>query len=172
MKTRLVTDTHRWLLGFAVAYLALLPTNSATFVRSVAFAGAAAFALIVFAQAWRGSTTRVPFAGRYVLVPLSVWALWSAASYGWSVRPRYSLLQLEREVMDSLIAMFVFYIAARGARAVRVLITAALAAFFVFALLAIAMLATHSTGDASLHHHGVGPYSTWVVIAAPLLFAL
>jgi O-antigen ligase len=172
MSSRSFTDPQRWLTGFALAYLAILPTNSATFVRSVAFGGAVLFALIVYVRAWRDPATRIPFAGSAVLVPLFAWALWSTASLAWSVRPRYSLLQLEREVMDSLLTIFAFYVAARDARSLRALIATALASFAAFAVLAIAMLVRADGWDASLHHHGVGPYSTWVVLAAPLLFAL
>jgi O-antigen ligase len=172
MLSRHLIDPHRWLLGFALAYLALLPTNSATFLRSVAFGGAVLFALIVYARSWRDPATRIPFAGAAVLGPLLAWALWSTASLLWSARPRYSFLQLEREVMDSLLAIFVFYVAARDTASLRALVVAALASFAAFAAFAIAMLMRHGSWDASLHHHGVGPYSTWVVLTAPLLLLL
>ncbi len=55
---------------------------------------------------------------------------------------------------------------------VRVLIIAALASFVFFALLAIGMHVVLGTWDAGRWHQGVGPWSTWLVLIAPFLFAL
>jgi len=74
--------------------------------------------------------------------------------------------------MDSLLTMLIFYVVARDARSVRVLIGAALASFACGALLAIAMDVVTGTWDAGRWHHGVGPWSTWVVLIAPFMFAL
>ena len=84
----------------------------------------------------------------------------------------YSQAQLSREVMDSLLVMLVFYVAARDAGSVRVLIGAALASSAFFALLAIGTQVTLGHWDAGRWHHGVGPWSTWIVLIAPFLFAL
>jgi O-antigen ligase len=163
---------NRWLLAFAAAYLFLLPTNGATFATSVAFGGAVVFAAAAFALAWRSPVTRIPLAGASILVPLAAWSLWSLASLAWSVDPPYSRGQLAREVMDSLLAMFAFYVAARDARSVRVLIGAALASFACLALLAIGMQVVTGAWDAGRWHHGVGAWSTWIVLIAPFTFAL
>jgi O-antigen ligase len=163
---------NRWLLAFAAAYLFLLPTNAATFAVSVAFAGATVCAVLVFILAWRDPATRIPLAGAGILVPLALWSAWSFASLAWSADPPYSRGQLSREVMDSLLAMFVFYVAARDARSLRVLIGAALASFACFALLAIGMQAVAGSWDAGRAHHGVGAWATWAVLIAPFLFAL
>ena len=163
---------NRWLLAFAAAYLFLLPTNAATFPTSVAFGGAAIFAIAAFAVAWRQPVTRIPLAGASILVPLAVWALWSCASLAWSIDPHYSRGQLAREVMDSLLAMFIFYVAARDARTLRALIATALASFAFFALIAIGMDIAGGSWDAGRWHHGVGAWSTWVVLIAPFMFAL
>lgn len=163
---------NRWLLAFAAAYLFLLPTNAATFAVSVAFGGAGVCALVAFVAAWRNPSTRFPLAGPFILVPLGIWALWSCASLAWSLDPAYSRAQLAREVMDSLLAMFIFYVAARDAHSVRVLIGAALASFACFALLAIAVDVTTGGWDAGRWHHGVGAWSTWLVLVAPFMFAL
>ena len=57
--------------------------------------------------------------------------------------------------MDSLLAMLIFYVAARDARSVRVLIGAALASFACFALLAIAMdVVTRHVGRRPLASRG------------------
>jgi ABC-type Fe3+-siderophore transport system permease subunit len=96
---------NRWLLVFAAAYLFLLPTNSVRIVHSLAFAGAGICAVAAFFLAWRHRVTRIPLAGPSILVPLGAWAAWSFASLAWSVDPRYSLGQLEREIRDSLLVM-------------------------------------------------------------------
>jgi O-antigen ligase len=163
---------NRWLLAFAAAYLFLLPTNAATFAVSIAFGAAAVCAVIAFVAAWRSPARRMPLAGPWILVPLGVWALWSCASLAWSIHPAYSRAQLAREVMDSLLAMFIFYVAARDAHSVRVLIVTALASFAFFALLAIGADTIIGSWDAARWHHGVGVWSTWVVLIAPFMFAL
>ena len=163
---------NRWLLAAAAAYLFLLPTNGARLAHSITFGCAGALAVVAFALAWRNETTRIPLAGPSILVPLFAWAGWSTASLAWSLNPHYSAGQLSREVMDSLLAMLVFYVAARDARSVRVLVGAALASFAVFALLAIGMVLVQGTWDAGRWHYGVGPWSTWVVLVAPFMFAL
>jgi O-antigen ligase len=163
---------NRWLLAFAAAYLFLLPTNAVRLAHSVTFAGAGLCAVVAFIMAWRGRVTRIPLAGPSILVPLAVWAGWSCASLAWSVDPEYSQGQLAREVMDSSLAMLIFYVAARDARSLRLLIGAALASFAFFALLAIGMNGVLGGWDAGRWHHGVGPWSTWVVLVAPFIFAL
>jgi O-antigen ligase len=163
---------NRWLLAFGAAYLFLLPTNGATFAISVAFGGAVVFAFAAFALAWRAPVTRIPLAGPWILVPLGAWSLWSVASLAWSVNPDYSRGQLAREVMDSLLAMFVFYVAARDTRSVRLLIGTALASFAFLGLLAIGMHVVSGSWDAGRFHHGVGAWSTWIVLIAPFMFAL
>ncbi len=162
---------NRWLLGFAAAYLFLLPTNAVRFAHSIAFAGAGLLAVVAFVIAWRDRGTRIPLAGPWILVPLFTWAAWSGLSLTWSIDPLYSQRQLAREVMDSLLAMLVFYVAARDARSMRVLIGAALASFACFALLALGMTIVEGSWDAGRWHHGVGPWSTWVVLIAPFMFA-
>ena len=163
---------NRWLLAFAAAYLFLLPTNAVTFARSVTFAGAGLCAVIAYLVAARTAVTRIRLAGPAILVPLFAWAAWSWLSLVWSVDREYSQAELEREIMDGLLAMLVFYVAARDARSVRVLIIAALASFVFFALLAIGMHVVLGTWDAGRWHQGVGPWSTWLVLIAPFLFAL
>jgi O-antigen ligase len=163
---------NRWLLAFAGANLFLLPTNAVRFAHSITFGGAGILAVIAFFVAWRNEVTRIPLAGPSILVPLFVWAAWSCASLIWSVDPAYSLGQLEREVMDSLLTMLIYYVVARDARSVRTLIGAALASFACGALLAIAMEIVAGPWNAGRWHHGVGPWSTWVVLIAPFMFAL
>ena len=168
----MIDHCNRWLLGFAAAYLALLPTNTATFPRSFAFGGAIVLTLCALFLAQRSLAARVPPPGWLVVVPLLAWSAWSLASLAWSVNPAYSQTQLEREIGDSLVVMLVFYVAARDAKSFRTLAATALASFALLALLALAVQLVQGDWDAGRWHHGVGPWSTWTVIVAPLLFAL
>lgn len=169
---RMLDHSNRWLLGFAAAYLILLPTNSATFPGSIAFAGAGLLAVAVVALAARDPLRRVHFAGAAVLVPLFAWALWSMASLVWSLHPEYTWEALRRDVVYGLAAMLIFYVAGRDMRGLRMLVAAVLASFAFYALLALYMGIRDGTWNASLHHQGVGPYSTWLVLVAPFLFTL
>jgi len=163
---------NRWLLAFAAAHLFLMPTNAARVLHSIAFAGAGLCAIASFALAWRDPATRIPLAGPPILVPLFAWAAWSLASVSWSLDPAYSWAQFSREIVDNLLVMLIFYVAARDAVSMRVLIGAALASFAFFALLAIGVDAATGAWDAGRSHHGVGPWSTWIVLVAPFMFAL
>ena len=73
--------------------------------------------------------------------------------------------------MDSLLTMLISTSSARCAQRAGK-IGAALASFACGALLAIAMSVATGTWDAGRWHHGVGPWSTWVVLIAPFMFAL
>jgi O-antigen ligase len=168
----MIDHCNRWLLGFAAAYLALQPTNVATFAHSVAFAGAVVFALAVLGLARHLDPSSLPSPGWSVLAPLFAWALWSLASTAWSIDPDYSRTQLAREIGDSLVVMFVFYVAARDAHSFRVLAGTALASFGALALLAIGVDLVEGRWDAGRWHQGVGPWATWTVLVAPFLFAL
>lgn len=168
----MINHCNRWLLGFAAAYLALLPTNTAAFAHSLAYGGAIVFALCAFGFAERFEATRIPAPGWSIGIPLLVWSVWSLASVAWSIDPAYSRSQLEREIGDSLVVMFVFYMAARDARSFRVLAAAALGGLAVLAAIAIGTELVTGDWDAGRWHYGVGPWSTWTVLVAPLLFAL
>lgn len=172
---------NRWLAGFAAAYLALLPTNHGTFLKSVAFGGTlyCALALLVLLAYQRQrrplETLRaaaIPFPGWPLLVTGGAWIVWSLGSYGWSVKPLYTAGELRREVVESGLVFAAFFIATRDSSTLRLLAGAALASFAGLAVLALA-LASSSTGwNAGIWHHGVGPWSTYIVLVAPLLFAL
>jgi len=167
----MIAHCNRTLLGFAAAYLALLPTNAATFVHSLTFGVAGACAVVVYALTVRHPATRIPLAGAVVLAPLFAWAAWSTASLAWSIDVPYSRGQLSREVFDSLLAIFIFYMAAYNARALRVLVTSALLSLAALGIVAMSM-DWQGVFDPALYHNGVGPWSTWLVLVAPLLFLL
>ncbi len=81
-------------------------------------------------------------------------------------------MQAKREIGWSLLAIGAFYVAPHSPAAWRVLIGAALAAFAVYATLALGAALTASGWDPARWHAGVGPYATHVVLIAPLLLTL
>ncbi|MEP6943688.1 MAG: O-antigen ligase family protein [Betaproteobacteria bacterium] len=161
-----------WQLWAATAYLALLPSNAWTFARSLAFGLAAALAAVIVVAGLAGRSTRVPSPGRAIPALLLLWCAWSVASLGWSADFDYSAMQIKREIGWSLLAILAFYVAPHSAQAWRTLVGVALAAFAVFAALAIGLVFTPAGWEPSRWHAGVGPYATHVVLIAPLLLTM
>lgn len=164
--------SYRWLLAAAAAYLALLPTNAATFIRSVLFGVAAALALSLLAARSRGRGERIPSPGSPLLIALAVWCLWNVASIAWSVHPMFSATELRREMVWGLLIAVSYYVAARDAQAWQTLVAAALASFALFAALAIGLATSIGGWDAGHWHAGVGAFSTYLVMVAPFLMTL
>jgi O-antigen ligase len=163
---------HSFLLAAAAVYLALQPTTIATYGRSVTFGLAALFTLILGAASLSGRGERIPSPGWAVLAPLGAWCLWNAASVSWSVHPDYTAGEVRREIVWGLTVMTAFYVAARNDFAWRTLVAAALGSFALLAALAVGMAATPSSWDGARWHAGVGPFSTYLVLVAPLLLTL
>jgi O-antigen ligase len=160
------------LLAAACVYLALLPTNAFTALRSIAFATAGVLALAVFAAALAGRGARIPSPGRTVPLALGIWVAWSVASLAWSVAPDLTAAELRREVGWSVVTIATFYAAAADAASFRTLVGVALATFAVAALVALGLTFAPSGWDPGRWHAGVGSYSTYVVLVAPLLMTL
>ena len=159
------------MLAFTAIYLALLPTNAWTYARSLSFGVAGAIALSALIGSLTGRNERTPSPGTGVLLFLALWSAWSTASLTWSVNPAYSEEQLVREIAWSLVTVLIFYMAARSLYAWRVLLVTAIGAFAFYAALALGMATVGGGWDPSRWHSGVGPYSTEVVLVAPLLLA-
>jgi O-antigen ligase len=156
----------------AAVYLALLPSNAWTFVRSFYFGCAATLALVILIAGWVGTGRRVPSPGIAIAGALVLWCGWSVASLAWSVNVAYSATQLKREVGWSLLAIVTFYVAPNTPLAWRTLVGVALAGFGIYAALAVGMAMTASGWDPARWHSGVGPYATHLVLIAPLLLVL
>ena len=163
---------HGALLAAAAAYLALQPTTIATYGRSVTFGLAALFALILVAAALSGRGERIPSPGIAVLAPLGAWCLWNAASLWWSVHPVYSAGELRREIAWGALMMTAFYVAARNDFAWRTFVVTALGSFALLAAFAVGLAVGPGGWDAARWHAGVGPFSTYLVLVAPLLLTL
>ena len=161
-----------WQLWAAAAYLALLPSNAWTAARSLAFGVAAGLAVVIVVGGRFGRAARVPYPGHTLVVTLLLWSAWSVASLAWSIDMEYSALQAKREIGWSLLTMVAFYVAPHSPAAWRAVVGLALAAFAVYAGLALGAALTAAGWDPVRWHSGVGPYATHVVLVAPLLLTL
>jgi O-antigen ligase len=166
----------RWLAGFSAVYLFLLPTNHGTYLRSIAYGGALFFAACALGWSLRERATRpqarIPFPPWPIALTFTAWCGWSALSYFWSVRPAYSAGQLNREIGENMLVFALFFVAARDTTTFRGFVITALASFLVMAALALGSALTAAGWDPAQKHSGVGPYSTYLVLTAPLLLAL
>src|SRR3954469_16463872 len=75
----LIAQCQRWLLAAAALYLALMPTNAATFGRSVLFGVSSLLAVILIAAAWTGRGERISSPGYAILTALLIWCGWDFA---------------------------------------------------------------------------------------------
>jgi len=166
----------RWLAVFTAVYLFLLPTNHGTYLRSFAFGGSLFFAACALGwsryECGRRPQARIPPPPWSITVTAGAWFAWSAASYFWSVKPHYTAGQLGREVAENLLIIVAFFIASCDLVTFRRYAATALASFVVMATLAIGYAMSPEGWDPALKHNGVGPYSTYVVLTAPLLLTL
>jgi len=166
----------RWLAAFTAGYLFLLPTNHAIYVRSIAFGGSLLFAAFAFAWSLRERgvrpEARIPLPPWPLALTIGAWFAWSAASYFWSVKPHYTASQLSREVAENVLVIAAFFMASTDTVTLRRYVATALASFTIMAALAIGAALTPAGWDPMLKHNGVGPFSTYLVLTAPLLLAL
>jgi O-antigen ligase len=166
----------RWLAGFTAVYLFLLPTNHGTYLRSIAFGGSLLF--VMFTLGWslrergRRPEARIPLPPWSITLTVAAWFAWSAASYFWSVKPRYTAGQLAREVTENILLIIAFFMASCDVVTLRRYAATALASFVIMATLAIGYALSPGGWDPALKHNGVGPYSTYIVLTAPLLLTL
>jgi O-antigen ligase len=169
---RSIALCHPLLVVAAGAFLVLQPTPAVTYGRSLALGVMSYFALVIAIAALAGRTARIPLPGPAILVPLVVWCLWGGASWYWSIDPAYSAVELRREILFGAMTMAAFYVAARDELAWRALIAAVIAGFSVVASVAVVLALNPDGLDVAHWHAGVGPFSTWLVLIAPLLLTL
>lgn len=165
-------NCNRWLVYFAAAYLALQATNFGTFWRSATFIGAVLCAACALREQRSTPGGRVTSPGAVVLIPLLVWLTWSSLTWFWSVNPAYTRHELKAEVLDTALMMGVFYLAARSTASFRLILSAVLGSFAFFTALACIMSIMPWGWNPDRFHHGIGPFSTYLVLMAPLLLVL
>jgi O-antigen ligase len=161
------------LATWACVYFALIVASGLTYGRSVAFGLALALAIWLVLGAIFYEAEAVPMPDTYLWIALVAWAGWSAASYFWSVNPRYSLAEIGTEIGWGLCTAFIFYVAARAGPWVRAMLTTAVVVAVVLSAAAIYLVLLDGTPDTeqslSHLHGGVGAFSTYLVLALPLL---
>ena len=90
----------------------------------------------------------------------------------WSVHVAYTLREFRHELSWGLLTMAIFYVAAHDREAWRVLVATVLASFALLAALAGALAASPGGWNPERWHVGVGAFSTYLVLVAPLLLTL
>ena len=163
---------RRALLIAAGIYLALLPTGWATAARSIAFGACAALALLILALSRSGRGESIPSPGHAIVGALLLWCGCAIASATWSVDLAYTLGEFRHELAWGLLTMVSFYVAARDREAWRSLVAVMLASFALLTVLAAAFAASPAGWDPARWHAGVGAFSTFLVLVAPLLITL
>ena len=135
---------------------------------------AAALIIAAVAIAWRRNA-RPAFqaAPKAVLAAYCAWALLACASLAWSIQPNLTLGELRAEILYGSLALGVFYLAAfedaSRWRAWRLALLVGSLAFFATLVLQ-ETLSIQLTRQTVLEQRG--PWSTQLVLVAPLLFAL
>jgi O-antigen ligase len=151
------------------AFLFLAPIAGSAGLRSAALILAA----IALAGTWRANATphlaKVP---RALAATFALWVLLAVASLAWSVDPRLTLDELRNEVFYGTLAVIVFFLAAQRPGRWRAWCAALLAGtLVVFAIhLADALLGVKFSRHPVFEQRG--PWSTHLVLVAPLVFAL
>jgi O-antigen ligase len=163
---------HRTLPWLAAAFLALQPTNGMAFAKSCVYGALVLIATVVLVRSLRGRHDPVPMPPLPLTVALLSWSAWSALTWFWSAAPRYTLRQIDRELMDTGLLVVAFYLAARDLASLRVILGGAIGSMMVLGAIAIAVDASGPGWEPGRWHLGVGPWSTFLVIVAPLLLAL
>jgi hypothetical protein len=138
----------------------------------VLFGVSSLLALSLVAAGWTGRGERVPSPGAALVAALSAWCVWDFASIVWSRNPSIPPGEVRREIAWNLMVMLTFYVAARDTRSFQTLVAAALVSFALLAALAIGLATSMGGWDAGHWHVGIGAFSTYLVLVAPLLVLL
>ena len=119
-----------------------------------------------------GRDEYIPSPGTAILAALLAWSACAVASVMWSVHVAYTLREFRHELSWGLLTMAIFYVAAHDREAWRVLVATVLASFALLAALAGALAASPGGWNPERWHVGVGAFSTYLVLVAPLLLTL
>ena len=149
-------------------YLVLLQTNLALVVRSTVFGALALVALALALRADARADAALSRPARTAVAAFLAWAAWSAASIAWSVDPRLSAGEVWTEVVALAIGAGAVMLSLRETVVFRRYVATVLGAFAALAAAAVALrLAASPWTEQAMQaaHHGVGTWSTHVVIA-------
>lgn len=168
----MLVHCNRWLLASAAIYLAVMSTNALNFWRSFSFTVGGACAVVIIVAGWRGKASRTPWPGTLLLFSFVAWCAWCVASLAWSTKPSYSAGQLRGEILWTIAVTLTIYVAARDVKAWRTLLIATLGSFALASAFAAVLLVSPWGWDPGRWHMGVGPWTTYLVLIAPLLLTL
>ena len=164
---------QRSLLAWASLYLVLVALTGHTYIRSIAFGFAAILTVWLILGAWLSDAPRIAWPERWLLLPIVLWATWSAASITWSVQPAFSAAELGTEVGWGLATATIFYVAVQRTSGFRLLLTTAVIAAVALAVLGMVEQLGAPGGpldnDDFRPQGGVGAFSTYLVLVIPLL---
>ena len=151
------------------AFLFLAPITGSAGLRSAALIIAA----VALAGSWR--TNVAPYVARIprgFAIAFGAWALLAVASLAWSVDPGYTLDELRNEMLYATLAVAVFFFAAQQPERWRHWCIA----LFAGTLVVFATYVAESAFGIKLSRHPAfelrGPWSTHLVLVAPLVLAL
>ncbi|CAG0964797.1 hypothetical protein BURK1_00906 [Burkholderiales bacterium] len=150
-------------------YLVLLQTNLALALRSIVFGLVALVALVLVLRADARADAALSGPARALAAAFVAWAAWSAATLAWSGSPRYSAGEIKTDVVELGIAAGAILLSLRETVVFRRYVATVLAAFAAMALASVALALATVAWDDKLLHHGVGTWSTHVVLVAPLI---
>jgi O-antigen ligase len=164
----------RWsLLCWACTYFALFAISGQTLLRSVAFGFALLLAVWLVLGTIFYDNEPIPLPDAGLGLGVAMWAAWSMASLTWSIRPEYTRSELGTEIGWGLATAAVFFVAARSGPALRALVATAVGAATLLAALAVGTALAaggfHAQQALTRAHGGAGHFSTYIVLALPLL---
>jgi O-antigen ligase len=153
------------LLAMTCLFLLVTPFPGSAGARAVTLTIAAAAVVLVHFRDRRYELSAVP---RAVALAFGLWVLLALASYGWSLRPAFTLSELKSETLYGSLAIVVFFCAARDVWGW---------AAWQYALLAGSLLVfLMNELPAGITRHAVagqgGMWSTHLVLIAPFALAL
>lgn len=163
-----LSAADRLLVAATFALLLLAPASGSAGLRGAMLVIASAALVFGRGRHLLADLLTLP---RAVLVAVAAWGALATASVAWSVAPRFTLSELRGEILYGLVAFAIFFIAAARLARWRLwwfaIVGGTLA---VFALL----VAQHAGVRLSRHpmDGGAGPWSTHLVLVAPLLLAI
>ena len=107
-----------------------------------------------------------------IALPVFAWCAWGGLSLVWSRRPAYSIAEWNTEALAGFLTFMAFLYATRDGRGLRTLAGLILAMSAGMAALAIKDEYFSGGFDPATLYHGIGGYSTLIVIVAPLALTL
>jgi O-antigen ligase len=163
-----LSAAERWLVAATFALLLLAPASGSAGLRGAMLVIASAALVVARRRHLLDDLLAIP---RPVLAAVVAWGALATLSLAWSIDPRFTLSELRGEVAYGLLAFAIFFVAAATPARWRLwwigVITGSLAVF-------VLMAAQQSGAPLSRHpiEGGAGPWSTHLVLVAPLLLAV